>query len=205
MAGSEVAWWAKGVMFENCNYRLLCRCHISYRQSADGERCIGGFAIEAEDGRFGDVALGGLLVYFAVDSPQYMLEGDWTTALVVDAAPSAGQGWAIEAILSGEAAVTWSVLANLVGRRLPTRHAPIQVEAEDKRRRRGAEGVFDTAHEPIKGDDGTGPVRLENVHNQVHGASQIMARGTTRFDAGAFTVATEGAHAIRSSFFWRGP
>lgn len=205
MTESAVAWWAKGVMSENCNCRLLCRCHISYRQPADHERCVGGFAIEVAEGRYGAVALDGVRAFLAVDAPQYMLEGDWTTALVIDEAASEDQRRAIEAILSGAAAGIWSVPANFVGRRLPVRLAPIHQETEGKRRRMWADGIFDTAHEPIKGDDRTGPVRLENAHNQVHGASQILARGDSRFESEAFTVATEGTHAISSAFSWCGP
>ena len=63
-----------------------------------------------------------------------------------------------------------------------------------------AEGIFDTAHVPIKGDDRTGPVRLENITNQVHGASQVLSPGDTRFDMGAFDLAVEGTHATQSAF-----
>ncbi len=205
MAENGVAWWAKGEMFENCNCRLLCRCHISYRQPADHERCTGCFAIEVAEGRYGEVALDRTRAFLAVDAPQNMLDGGWTMALVVDEAASEGQRRAIEAILSGEAAGTWSVLSSFVGRRLPVRTAPIHVEAEGRRRRMWAEGIFDTAHAPIKGDDRTAPVRLENIHNQVHGASQVLSRGDTRFDMGAFDLTTEGTHAIQSAFSWRGP
>ncbi len=34
-------WWARGLLRENSNCRLLCRCHISYRQEAEFDRCIG--------------------------------------------------------------------------------------------------------------------------------------------------------------------
>ena len=73
MAENGVAWWAKGEMFENCNCRLLCRCHISYRQPADHERCTGCFAIEVAEGRYGEVALDRTRAFLAVDAPQNML------------------------------------------------------------------------------------------------------------------------------------
>ena len=38
-------WWARGILFENCNCHLLCRGHISWKLPCDYERCLGFWAI----------------------------------------------------------------------------------------------------------------------------------------------------------------
>lgn len=201
----NIEWWAKGVMFENCNCRLLCRCHISYRQPADHDRCVGCFAIEISEGCFGDVDLGGARAFFSVDAPRQMLEGNWRATLIIDEKANAAQRTAIISILTGQAGGTWGVLGGLVSEFLPVSYAPIQFENERKHKRMWAEGIFDTSQEPIKGADKVNEVRLENIHNQVHGSSQILALGTTTFEAPGFSLVTEKTHAIYSEFSWSGP
>ena len=202
---ANVEWWAKGGMFENCNCSLLCRCHISDHQPADFERCVGCFAIEIGEGRFGEVNLEGVRAFFSVDTPRQMLEGSWTAALIVDEKTNADQRKAIQSILSGDAGGTWGVLGTLIETLLPVRYAPIHMENGRKRKRMWAEGIFDTTQEPIKGADKVNDVRLENIHNQVHGSSQILALGTTTFETGSFSMITTKTHAIYSEFSWSGP
>ena len=201
----NIDWWAKGLMFENCNCRLVCRCHISYRQPADHDRCIGCFAIDVAEGRYGDIRLDGARAFIAVDAPRQMLEGGWTMALIIDDRADENQRQAMSAILNGEAEGTWSVLGNLVARRLPVRYATINFENEGSRKRMWADGLFDTSHEAIKGADKHNAVRLENIHNQVHGSSQILALGATTFETEGFAIETAGTHAICSEFSWHGP
>ncbi len=205
MLKPNVDWWAKGVMCENCNCRLLCRCHISYRQPADHERCVGCFAIEIAEGRFGDINLEGVRAFFSIDAPRQMLEGNWRAALIVDKQADADQRTAIQSILSGEAGGTWGVLGGLVDELLPVRYVPIHFENGRERKRMWADGIFETLQDPIKGADKVNEVRLENIHNQVHGSSQILALGTTTFETGNFSLITEKTHAIYSEFSWFGP
>lgn len=134
-----------------------------------------------------------------------MLEGNWTAALIVDERSNAYQRTAIQSILSGEAGGTWGVLGELVGELLPVRYAPIHFENGRKRKRMWADGLFETSQEPIKGADKVNEVRLENIHNQVHGSSQVLALGTTTFETDNFRLTTEKTHAIQSEFSWFGP
>jgi hypothetical protein len=45
-------------------------------------------------------------------------------------------------------------------------------------------------------------VTFENMFNQIHAASQVIARGSTRYDDGEISVDTEGSHALYSDFDW---
>ncbi len=58
---------------------------------------------------------------------------------------------------------------------------------------------------PTRGADKAGPARLENVHNQVHGPSQVLAWGSTRMPAWPGAPRTEDTHALYSPFSWQGP
>jgi hypothetical protein len=166
---------------------------------------VGCFAIEIAKGRYGDVDLVGMRAFFSVDAPRQMLEGNWRAALIVDKQADAGQRTAIQSILSGEAGGPWGFLDELVDELLPVRYVPIHFENERERKRMWADGIFETLQEPIKGADKVNEVRLENIHNQVHGSSQILALGTTTFETGNFSLVTEKTHAIYSEFSWSGP
>ena len=83
MTTSE-SWWAEGTLYENCNCRLLCRCHISYRQPADQDRCIGYLATHIQQGRYGQAPLDGLNAVVYVNAPQIMVDPGWTLGLYID-------------------------------------------------------------------------------------------------------------------------
>ena len=46
----SISWWAKGLVFENCNCQLVCPGHIHFDQVCTHERCKGYWAIVFEDG-----------------------------------------------------------------------------------------------------------------------------------------------------------
>jgi hypothetical protein len=199
-------WWACGLLFENCNCRLLCHCHVAFTQPADEERCIGYWAVRIEQGAWGDVPLAGLHALVLGDAPQVMAEGGWTQALYLDQRANAGQRVALEAILGGRAGGPWAKLAVLVSRRLDTRWVPIRIEEEGRHKRLRVEGVnLISEVEAIKAADRTGEVRLENCHNQIHGSPQVLAWGSTRVHDDGFALITERTHALWSRFTWQGP
>jgi len=199
-------WRAHGLLFENCNCRLLCHCHVSFTQPADEKRCIGYWAVRIEEGAWGEVSLAGLHALVLADSPQVMAEGNWTQALYLDRRADAEQRLALEAILGGQAGGPWAKLGALVSRRLPTRWVAIHIEEEGRRKSLRLDGVNLVSEvEAIKAADRSGEVRLENCHNQIHGSPQVLAWGTTRFEDRGLALATERTHALWSRFAWQGP
>src|SRR5574341_370125 len=128
------AWWAKGLLFENCNCRLLCHCHVAFKQAADEERCIGPWAIHIEDGAYGAVPLDGQNIFVMGDSPRLMIKGGWTQAIYLDERASPAQREALETILTGQAGGGIAKLAALVGNRLPTQAVPIRFEDHGRRK-----------------------------------------------------------------------
>lgn len=43
-------WWAKGLLFENCNCQVVCPGHVSFKQLCTHERCLGHWSIHIEEG-----------------------------------------------------------------------------------------------------------------------------------------------------------
>ncbi len=199
------SWWAKGLLFENCNCQLLCPGHLSFKQLCDQERCLGIWALAIEDGRFEETPLGGLNAAILWDSPRHMIAGNWTTALFVDERADLRQREAFETILSGRAGGPWQVLGRFVGTRLDTRALPIHLEDTGRTKRMWAEGLFDTSIEAIRGKDKSQDAVLSNVFNQIHAPTQVLALGKTRCTDARLPFTTEGTHALSSQFSWKAP
>ncbi len=198
-----VAWWARGLLLENCNCQLVCPGHVHFEQSCTHERCVGYWTLRFDEGEFDGVGLGGGKAVIAYDAPQHMIEGNWTESLIIDESASAAQRRAIEAILTGRAGGPWAVLARFVGRRLETRYLPVRIIEQGSEMRVEVEGLLQSTIEEIRGRDRAQPVRFENIFNQIHAPSQVIARGTTGYDDGEIVVNTAGSHALYSSFQWR--
>jgi len=196
------AWRARGLLFENCSCTVVCPGHVHFDQMCTLERCVGYWAIEVREGRYGDVDLAGIRAVIAYDSPRHMIDGQWTQALILDPSTSAAQGEAIERILDGRAGGPWAVLARFVGRRLPTRLQSIRIEDDGRKKRVLVDGVLDGTIEAIRGRDRERPVTFENMFNQIHAPTQVIARGNTRYDDGEIVVKTEGSHGLYSDFEW---
>jgi len=204
-SSSAPAWWAKGLIFENCNCQLLCPGHLSFKQLCSHERCLGLWALAFEEGAFGGTPLGGLNAAVLWDSPRHMISGGWTTALLVDERASDAQRLALETILYGKAGGPWEVLARFVATRADSQRLAIHLEDAGRKKRMWAEGVFDTAVEAIRGKDKTQEAVLANVFNQIHAPTQVLALGTTRCSDRRIPFQTDATHALYSSFSWKAP
>jgi hypothetical protein len=197
------AWWANGELFENCNCTLVCPGHMHFSQHCTHEHCLGYWAIRIDDGAYGDVPLGGLRAVIAFDAAQRMIDGNWTEVVIIDASATEAQRAALENILHGRAGGPWEVLARFVARRLDTRFLPITFEEDGLVRRGRIAGLFDAVVSPIRGRDRAQPVRFENIFNQIHGASQVLALGDATYDDGTIVIRNAGSHGLVSQFGWR--
>ena len=195
-------WWARGLLFENCSCQTVCPGHVHFDQRCTFERCVGYWAIQFREGEFDGISLGGLSALVAYDSPQHMIEGDWTEILVIDRQATQAQRRSIEQILTGGAGGPWAILSRFVSKRLETRYLPIRIEDAGRTKRIAIEGLLDSKIEAIRGRDRSEPVTFENMFNQIHATSQVIARGATRYDDGEITVNTDGTHALYSDFDW---
>jgi hypothetical protein len=199
---TEPAWWARGLLFENCNCQLLCPGHLSFKQLCTHDRCLGAWAMHLDEGRHGDVSLAGLNAVVLFDAPQRMIAGGWTTALFIDDRCEDRQRAALERILSGAAGGPWAVLARFVARRLESRSVPVHFEDGGRRKRMWVSGALETSIEAIRGRDASQEAVLSNVFNQIHAPLQALALGQTRCFDPRMTFDTSGTHALYSRFSW---
>jgi hypothetical protein len=148
---SNPGWHASGQIFENCNCTVICPGHTHFSQPCTHERCKGFWAIRIDEGAMGGVDLAGLRVVIAYDSPQTMIDGGWTEAIVIDSAATEAQRHALESILTGKAGGPWEVLSRFVDQRLPTRYEPIRMEGDETRKAVGVGGLMEGSVEGIRG------------------------------------------------------
>lgn len=199
---TAVKWWAKGLLFENCNCQLICPGHMSFKQKCTHERCVGHWAIHFDKGSYGSVPLDGLNVVILYDAPQKMFAGGWAEAFYIEDRADENQREAIEMIFSGRAGGPWEILAMFVSERQKTRFVPIHFEDLGRRKKMWIERYFDTSISAIRAKDDSGEVVLSNLFNQIHSSRQVLARGKTRCTDGAFDFTNEDTHALYSKFSW---
>lgn len=197
-------WWARGLLFENCNCTAVCPGHVHFSQPCTHETCHGFWAVRIREGRAGEVPLDGLDLVIVYESPRVMIEGGWAQGLVVPEEADGAQVRSLEAIVSGAWGGPWEVLGRFVEERLPTRTLPIRIEEEEGRKSVTVPGLLRGVVEAIRGRDRDRPVVFENIFNQIHAARQVVARGSTEYDDGSITIRTDGTHGLWSSFDWRG-
>jgi hypothetical protein len=204
VAGSGAAqpWWARGLLFENCSCQLVCPGHMHFSQACTHERCLGYWAVRVDEGAYGDVPLAGLKAFIAFDAPQHMIEGNWTEVVIIDEAASPAQRLALESILTGKAGGSWALLAKFVSRWLDTRFLPIEFIEDPHAKHARIPGLMEASITEIKGRDRSQPVTFENIFNQIHASTQVLALGSTTYDDGVIRIATKQTHGLHSKFEW---
>jgi len=55
----------------------------------------------------------------------------------------------------------------------------------------------------IRGRDKSKPVLFENIFNQIHAPTQVIALGESEYDDGVVSFRTAGSHGLFSHFEWR--
>jgi hypothetical protein len=201
-AERKIAWRARGLLFENCNCQLVCPGHMHFDQLCTHERCVGYWAIRIAEGTFGEISLAGVKAVIAYDSPQHMIEGNWTEVIVIDADASPAQRRAVEAILTGRAGGPWAVLARFVGRWLDTRFLPVEFADEAGIKKARIPGLLEAEVTPIRGRDRAQPVLFQNIFNQIHSSTQVLATGVTVYDDGVIRISNTKTHGLFSNFDW---
>ncbi len=196
------AWWAKGLLFENCACTLVCPGHMHFSQLCTHERCKGYWALRFDAGRFGEVPLAGLRAVIAFDSPQRMVDGGWVQSLIIDASASPDQRLALETLLTGKAGGPWEKLAGFVGTQLPTEFRPIDMADEGPTKRVTIAERLKSVVTQIRGRDKSKPVLFENIFNQIHASTQVVALGDADYADGAITFQNTGSHGLFSNFDW---
>ena len=196
------SWWCRGLIFENCSCTLVCPGHMHFSQLCTHDRCKGYWAFRFDEGRYGDVALGGTRAVIVFDTPQRMIDGHWTQTIVIDQSASESQRDALETILTGRAGGPWEKLAGFVEKSLPTTFLSIEMEDEGSAKRVSIADRLKAAVTQIRGRDRSQPVTFENIFNQIHASKQVLALGDTQYNDGTIVIDNRGSHGLFSNFEW---
>jgi hypothetical protein len=200
---SSSSWYARGLLFENCSCTLVCPGHMHFSQNCTSERCKGYWAVRIDEGTFGEVPLAGTRAVVAFDSPQRMIDGGWVQTIIIDEGATDTQRQALEAILMGRAGGPWEKLAAFVGARQPTEFRTITFEDDGPVKRASIVDRLKTVVTQIRGRDRSKPVLFENVFNQIHAPTQVLALGESEYDDGVVSFRNTGSHGLFSAFEWR--
>jgi hypothetical protein len=201
-APRSAGWWAKGLLFENCNCTAVCPGHVHFSQPCTHEVCHGFWAIRIDEGEVDGVRLDGLEAVIVYESPQVMIEGGWREVILISEDATHEQRCGLEAILNGSRGGPWEVLGRFVEEWLPTRAVRIEIEDEPMAKKVRIAGLLEGAVTAIRGRDRSEPVTFENIYNQIHDPHQVIARGKTWFNGGSVVIRTEDTHGLWSKFSW---
>src|SRR4030095_7558443 len=84
----QIQWQISGDYFENCSCTVLCPCLVSTAAPLTSRPtegvCNVPLIFHIDSGRYGNVALDGLNVALAVQTPGPMAEGNWSVAAYID-------------------------------------------------------------------------------------------------------------------------
>ncbi len=199
---TRAAWWARGLIFENCSCTLVCPGHMHFSQNCTHERCKGYWAVRIDAGEFDGVPLTGTRAVIAFDSPQRMIDGGWVETIIIDQSASPAQRAALEGLLTGAAGGPWAKLASFVGTRRPTEFRPIEIVDEGATKRATIADRLKTVVAQIRGRDRSRPVVFDNIFNQIHAPTQVLALGDSEYDDGAIKFVNAGSHGLFSQFEW---
>jgi hypothetical protein len=200
-------WTAQGDLFEGCNCDLLCPCHVSFRQPPTQGFCDTIWAVSCDQGRYGDVDLAGLKVAIFLHCPGNMVDGDWTTVLLVDDQSTPEQYEALQAIFSGEAGGPWETMSQFYrdGKYTAVARTPLEMTIDGRTRTITAPDRLFLEMQTLRGgEDRQGLVTINNLRNVIHGDEHVM--GLSNFNVSDETMNWEyqGKHGLYSKFDWSG-
>jgi hypothetical protein len=196
------SWRATGLIFENCSCTLICPGHMHFSQNCTHERCKGYWAIRIDAGDFHGVPLGGTRAVIAFDCPQRMIDGGWVETIIIDDSASPEQREALEMLFTGRAGGPWAKLATFVGDRRPTEFRRIAFVDDGATKRATIVDRLKTVVTQIRGRDRSKPVLFENIFNQIHAPTQVIALGDAEYDDGAIRFSNSQSHGLFSNFEW---
>ena len=175
---------------------------MHFSQKCTYARCKGYWAIRVDAGEFGAVSLAGTRAVVAFDCPQRMIDGGWTETIIIDESASPDQRRALETVLVGGAGGPWQKLAGFVSTRRPIEFCRIDFVDEGATKRATIRERLRSVVSQIRGRDRSKPVLFENIFNQIHAPTQVLALGDSEYDDGVIRFSNSGSHGLFSNFEW---
>jgi hypothetical protein len=170
------AWTLRGELALSCSCDVFCPCVISLGQHPPTEgRCQTWAGIRIDEGRLGEVDLGGINVAFFMDIPGEMSRGNWTGALYVGDNASIYAVKALTKIFTGRVGGSTHLLSILVGSFLGVHQVPILYRTDGETRIVKIDKIIDGAITPIAGKQKEKNVVIQNSSYWI-GPEIVVAR-----------------------------
>ncbi len=149
-----IEWFLKGREFGNCNCSYGCPCQFNALPTHGN--CMAMCAYRFDEGRFGEVDLGGFCAAATWKWPGAVHQGNGTMQLIIDQRADAKQRDALVTVMSGKetknAATMWWVYSAMCPTKLEPLFKPIEFEVDVDARRAHllVPGIIETVGEPIR-------------------------------------------------------
>ena len=149
----QVQWQLSGDYFENCSCAVVCPCLVSKAAPLTSRPtegvCNVPVVFHIESGKYGSVALDGLNVALAIQTPGPMAEGNWSVAAYIDERADDKQSEALGAIFTGAAGGPMAAFAPLISTNLGVRKVPMTFRIEGKTRSAEIPGILNMSVDPL--------------------------------------------------------
>lgn len=151
---ANVEWEVKAREFANCNCAYGCPCQFNALPTHGHCRAVVGY--EIDDGRFGDLQLGGLRAVYVAKWPGAVHEGNGELQVIIDERADNDQREALRKILYGEETDPGTTVWNVFMSMITTVHDPIyadidfEVDIDARTARLNVPGLIESTGEPIR-------------------------------------------------------
>ena len=201
---SGVQWRIKGELISACNCDWGCPCNFNARPTY--ERCQGTYIWRIQEGRYGEVALDGLFMSWAAESPGPIHEGHVIVQFIVDARADDVQRDALLKLMKGEAGGMFGILATVTETTLDPIYAAFEGSINGLESYINVPGVLEIGVTPIK-NPVTGNLEELQLMKPTGFTSKVSNLGAStvyRF-TGGFQDDHSGKYAEHAPFEYNGP
>jgi len=149
-----IDWMIRGPEIATCNCAYGCPCQFNALPTHGN--CMAMCAYRFDEGRFGEVDLGGFCAAATWKWPGAVHQGNGTMQLIIDQRADAKQRDALVTVMSGKetknAATMWWVYSAMCPTKLEPLFKPIEFEVDVDARRAHllVPGIIETVGEPIR-------------------------------------------------------
>lgn len=183
---TKTSWQLKGTLLQACNCDYGCPCNFNAPPTRGN--CEGMWAWHVEEGRYGDVPMGGLSFSVAADWPGAIHEGKGEAVILVDERANPVQRKAISALLSGNAGGPWAIIATTLSKVHGPRYVPFRMELKGANSTLRAGDAMHLEMEPIRN-----PVSGAEAFPRVVLPQGFVYKESTRASSKSFRV-NDGVH-----------
>ena len=195
-----MAWHITGIDLGPCSCDIGCPCILG---EMEGDRgwCSAVRLYDIHSGEVDGIDVSGTKVALVADWSSGFLAGNGTGRLYFDPSVSQEQRDALQPVITGQRGGVFEVIGSLIPNFLPSKEAPIDIEAGDEQTRATVGDVGELVVTPLVGPQG-------NVTRLLHGAATfrddiVLADGRgTRFHDPEMREWESGGHGEQIEFHW---